>query len=37
MYTSKVKKSDWYFVTPSLSGAAGIAIGLAIANFLGWI
>jgi hypothetical protein len=35
MYTSQVKKSDWYFVTPTLSGTAGVLIGLAIANLLG--
>jgi hypothetical protein len=37
MQTTKLKKSDWYFVPPTIGGTAGIVIGLAIANFLGWI
>jgi hypothetical protein len=37
-------QSNWYFVQPTLSGTAGVIIGLAFAkrglpfaNFLGWI
>ncbi|AFY76456.1 MAG: hypothetical protein IGR93_01170 [Hydrococcus sp. C42_A2020_068] len=36
-YQSKLNKSDWYFIPTTLSGATGVIIGLAIANFLGWI
>jgi hypothetical protein len=37
MQSTKLKKSDWYFIPTTLSGTAGIIIGLAIANFLGWV
>jgi hypothetical protein len=30
-------KSDWYFIPTTLSGTAGVIIGLAIAYNLGWV
>ncbi|NJM86995.1 MAG: hypothetical protein HC847_07185 [Hydrococcus sp. RU_2_2] len=30
-------QSDWYFIQPTLSGIAGVIIGLVVANFLGWV
>ncbi|MDJ0635925.1 MAG: hypothetical protein QNJ34_22250 [Xenococcaceae cyanobacterium MO_188.B29] len=30
-------QNDWYFIPTLLSGFAGITIGVAIGNALGWI
>jgi hypothetical protein len=32
-----LNQSNWYFVQPTISGTAGVIIGLVIANFLGWV
>jgi hypothetical protein len=37
VYTATLNQSDWYFIQPTLSGTAGVIIGLVIANFLGWV
>jgi hypothetical protein len=33
----KQRPSEWDFLPPTFSGAAGVLIGLVIANFLGWL
>ena len=35
--TSKMNRSEWYFVPTMLNGTLGIIIGIVIANFLNWI
>jgi hypothetical protein len=37
MHTTKLNKSNWYFVQPTLSGTVGIIIGLAIASLIGLV
>lgn len=36
VYTAK-NQSNWYFIQPTLSGTAGVIIGLVIAYSLGWV
>jgi hypothetical protein len=37
VYAATLNQSNWYFVQPTLSGTAGVIIGLVIAYSLGWV